>query len=66
MKWINSKSKESIAKLLGDFAKLIFAGYFAGEFFDKLSTSQKFIFWIIFAVLIILFLVLTIERNEDK
>ena len=66
MKWLTPKSKEAIAKLIADFAKIIFAGYFAGEFFAKLSSLQKFLFWVIFSALIILFLILSVERGEEK
>ena len=65
MKWLTSKSKELIAGLIGDFAKIILAGYFAGEFFAHLSSAEKFIFWAVFAFFVGLFLILTIEKKGE-
>lgn len=66
MKWLTEKSKELIAKLVGDFAKIILAGYFAGEFFVKLTSFHKLLFWIIFVLLIIVFLLLVLEGRDQK
>ncbi len=64
MKWLSTRSRDSIAKLIGDFAKIVLAGYFAGEFFVKLLPVQKCIFWAIFSLLVTMFMVITVERGE--
>jgi len=38
MNWLSDKSKETLASFFSDLAKIILAGYFAGEYFDKLAS----------------------------
>ena len=64
MKWLSARSRDSIAKLIGDFAKIVLAGYFAGEFFVKLLLFQKIIFWAVFAFFVVLYLTLVVEIGE--
>ena len=64
MKQLSFKSKELIAKLIGDFAKIVLVGFFAGEFFTKISLIEKIVFWLIFAILVLLYLILTIDSEE--
>ena len=64
MKWLSTRSRDSIAKLIGDFAKIVLAGYFAGEFFVKLLLFQKIIFWAVFAFFVVLYLTLVVEIGE--
>ncbi|MBU4589591.1 MAG: hypothetical protein KKG01_01550 [Candidatus Omnitrophica bacterium] len=66
MKWLSVRSRDSIAGLIGDFAKIVLAGYFAGEFFVKLLLLQKLIFWSIFAFFVVLYLALVIEIGEQR
>jgi len=64
MKQLSFKSKELIAKLIGDFAKIVLVGFFAGEFFTKISLIEKIVSWLIFAILVLLYLILTIDSEE--
>ena len=64
MHFLTNKSKELLAGLVGDFAKILLAGYFASEFFLNLPTIHKIVFWAIFTFLVIVFLILTVEKKK--
>ncbi|MFH1361289.1 MAG: hypothetical protein ABIH69_01365 [bacterium] len=58
------RSRDAIGRLIGDFAKIILAGYFAGEFFAKLDVVSKCVFWLVFFVLVLIYFLISIERGD--
>ncbi|MBU0566818.1 hypothetical protein KJ693_00935 [bacterium] len=58
MRFLGNYREEFIAKLIGDYTKIILAAFFAGEFFLKLSSLQRILFWIVFVILVIICILL--------
>jgi len=46
----NEKQKDKLSNTFLDFSKIILAGFFAGEFFLKLSVALRIVIWIFFVV----------------
>lgn len=46
MRFLGNYREEFIAKLLGDYTKIILATFFVGEFFLKLSSLERINYFI--------------------